>query len=539
MSSMQPPHERHMRFLAPDTRSVSSGAPELSLETLHRVAQAIASDLDIERIVQVVTDAATELTGAKFGAFFYNAINASGEIYQLYTLSGAPREVFGKSGMPRKTALFQPTFEGGAPIRCGDVRKDPRYGLGCGTPPSGDGGMPRGHLPVVSYLAVPVVSRSGDVHGGLLFGHDEPDVFSETSERIALMIASHAAIAIDNSRLLLRARFEIEERKRAQTTAAWLAAIVTSSEDAIVGESLDGTITSWNRGAERLFGFSAAEMIGKSWQILVPEGQLDEGREMLSNGAAGSHVHLVETVHRHKDGSLIDISLRSSPVYGPEGQVIGISRIARDITERRRAAERQQLMLREMDHRIKNVFALAMGVVSLSSGSATTPQEVSQAIRNRLAALARAHDLTMSSSQHGSGPVGICELLRAVVAPYESADACRLAITGNDVAVSGGVFTSLALLFHEFTTNAVKYGCLSVPEGQLQVKIDADDGSMNFVWSEHGGPPPRPDASEGFGSRLEKAILHNQLGGTVHREWHANGITIRLAIPLVGLESSP
>ena len=112
------------------------------------------------------TDAATELSGAKFGAFFYNVTNANGDAFMLYTLSGARREDFEGFGQPRATALFGPTFRGEAPIRCDDVLQDPRYGT---MPPHR--GMPRGHLPVRSYLAVPVVSRSGEVIGGLFFGH--------------------------------------------------------------------------------------------------------------------------------------------------------------------------------------------------------------------------------------------------------------------------------------------------------------------------------------------------------------------------------
>src|SRR5205085_5080573 len=130
--------------------------------------------LNLENIVQTVTDAATDLSGAKFGAFFYNVIDAQGERYTLYTLSGVPRSAFERFPLPRNTALFEPTFRGLGVIRSDDIRKDPRYGK---TPPHH--GMPQGHLPVVSYLAVPVVSRSGEVHGGLFFGHDRPGVFTD------------------------------------------------------------------------------------------------------------------------------------------------------------------------------------------------------------------------------------------------------------------------------------------------------------------------------------------------------------------------
>jgi signal transduction histidine kinase len=172
-----------------------------SLETLNRIGEALAAELNLERVVQQVTDAATRLTGAQFGAFFYNVRNEAGESYQLYALSGAPREAFAKFSMPRNTAVFAPTFTGTAIVRSDDIRKDARYGHS-----APHHGLPRGHLPVVSYLAVPVVSRSKEVIGGLFFGHPEPAVFDARAERIAAGIAAQAAVAIDNARLYERLR---------------------------------------------------------------------------------------------------------------------------------------------------------------------------------------------------------------------------------------------------------------------------------------------------------------------------------------------
>jgi PAS domain S-box-containing protein len=166
------------------------------LGLLNRTGASLAATLDLQSLVQEVTDAATELSGAKFGAFFYNVTDDSGDAFLLYTLSGAPREAFERFGQPRATALFGPTFNGDAPIRLDDVRKDPRYGQW-----GPHHGMPPGHLPVCSYLAVPVKSRTGDVIGGLFFGHPEPGVFDERAERLIVGVASQAGVAIDNARM--------------------------------------------------------------------------------------------------------------------------------------------------------------------------------------------------------------------------------------------------------------------------------------------------------------------------------------------------
>lgn len=168
------------------------------VETLNSVGESVASEFDLEMIVQRITDAATTLSGADFGAFFYNVMGKEGEeSYWLYTISGVPREKFSAFPMPRSTQVFAPTFRGEGPLRSDDIRLDPRFGK---NPPFN--GMPEGHLPVVSYLAVPVKSKSGEVLGGIFLGHSEPGKFTARAERLISGIAAQAAIAIDISRLV-------------------------------------------------------------------------------------------------------------------------------------------------------------------------------------------------------------------------------------------------------------------------------------------------------------------------------------------------
>ncbi len=179
------------------------------LELLNRTGVALASKLDLEALLQSITDAATQLSDAKFGAFFYNRTDRNGNALMLYTLSGAPREAFEQFGHPRATSIFGPTFRGEGPVRCDDVQKDPRYGK-----MAPHHGMPPGHLPVRSYLAVPVISRSGEVIGGLFFGHPEPGMFTERTERLIVGVAAQSAVAIDNARLYEAAQKSAEERKQ-------------------------------------------------------------------------------------------------------------------------------------------------------------------------------------------------------------------------------------------------------------------------------------------------------------------------------------
>lgn len=182
-----------------------------TLEVLNSAGTAVSAELDLEQVVQTVTDAGVELTGAQFGAFFYNVLNEEGESYMLYTLSGVSREAFADYPMPRATKVFAPTFNGEGIVRCDDILEDPRYGKN-----DPHFGMPKGHLPVRSYLAVPVASRSGEVVGGLFFGHSEPGIFTERSEQVLANLSTQAAIAIDNARLFQSAQRELSQRRIAE-----------------------------------------------------------------------------------------------------------------------------------------------------------------------------------------------------------------------------------------------------------------------------------------------------------------------------------
>lgn len=453
-------------------------------ETLNRIAKSLSNDLDLERIVQKVTDSGTELSGAKFGAFFYNLTDVHGESYTLYALSGAPREAFDKFGLPRNTAVFEPTFRGSGIVRSDDIRADPRYGKN-----SPHKGMPKGHLPVVSYLAVPVISRSGDVLGGLFFAHDKPGVFTQESEDIVAGIAAHAAIAIDNARL-----FQAEKR---------LASIVGTSDDAILTKTLEGIITSWNDGAERMFGYTCAEMVGRSVMQLIPEDRHDEEPGIIARISRGERAHPYETVRIHKNGSLIDISLSVSPIKDQAGKVVGASTIARDVTHKVKAERAQRLLVEEMRHRVKNSLATVQAIATQSLRSAS--EEERTAFVARLHALAGAHDvLTQENWQRAP----LRDIINQALTPFGST---RFTIAGPYVQVDAGKALQLTMALHELATNAVKYGALSNATGNVQIDwavVEEDAASrLRLCWKESGGPPVHQTGRKGFGSKLIEVSL--------------------------------
>ena len=182
-----------------------------------------------------------------------------------------------------------------------------------------------------------------------------------------------------------------------------------------------------------------------------------------------------------------------------------------------------------MDHRARNLFAVASSVVSLSAASAKTTEELASAVRGRLAALARAHALTMSmpfavaQTEH---PISLHRLIRTLLEPYDPGTRARVTVSGPDVLLSAGTLTNFALLLHEFATNASKYGALSTASGCID--IDCLDEGEQFVltWKERGGPPLGASAAgEGFGSLLARMTV-NQLRGEISRDWQPDGLTI-------------
>ena len=313
------------------------------------------------------------------------------------------------------------------------------------------------------------------------------------------------------------------------------AAIIESSDDAILSKDLDGVILTWNQGAERLFGFTAEEAIGKSATIIVLLDRLEEETAILDKTRRGERIRNFETVRQRKDRSLVDISLTISPIRDSRGRVVGASTIARDISELKKTRERQQLLLREMSHRVKNLFALTGSIIGLSARSAKTPQELADSARERLAALARAHALTFAHGEPSPQSTTLQSLIRAIVAPFDEPAAPRIAISGIDVPVSAGAVASLALLLHEFATNAAKYGALSSAGGTIAISVEEGDNVV-VTWTERGGPTVvQPTGAEGIGGVLSRIAVMSQLGGEIARDWKPEGLEIRLVTPRLRL----
>ncbi|MFC7738862.1 PAS domain S-box protein [Roseomonas sp. GCM10028921] len=311
------------------------------LEILNRTGAAIAAELDLKRLVETVTDAGVSLTGAAFGALFYNVVDEAGERYTLYTISGVPREHFSKFPMPRNTAIFEPTFRGAPPVRSDDITADPRYGQN--TPYRG---MPDGHLPVRSYLAVPVVSRSGEVIGGLFFGHPEVARFGEAHERLMTGIAAQAATAIDNARLYSAAQREIEARRESeaalQRSEERFRAAVHAVSGVIWTTDAAGKMAGEQPGWAALTGQMQEDYQGLGWSNAIHPEDAAPTLQAWNAAVQEGRTFVFEHRVRHHGGCWRLFSIRAVPILQEDGSVREWVGVHTDITEAREAQEQLQ-----------------------------------------------------------------------------------------------------------------------------------------------------------------------------------------------------
>jgi len=239
------------------------------------------------------------------------------------------------------------------------------------------------------------------------------------------------------------------------------------------------------------------------------------------------------------DGALRWIRSRGKAFFEGEGsgrKAVRLSGVLSDNTHQHVLEEAQQLLTRELNHRVKNLFAIANGMVSLTARTAKDPKEMATALRGRLSALSRAHELVQPptvGSLHSGGELLLGYLIEAVLAPYFETHKDHIRIEGPPIRVGSQTTTALALVFHELATNAAKHGCLSVHEGHLVIHWTLEGGQVRLDWTETGGPSiETPPGFQGFGHQLTQRSIAGQLGGTLEREWRHEGLCAHMTFPL-------
>ena len=323
---------------------------------------------------------------------------------------------------------------------------------------------------------------------------------------------------------------DITERYQRELESVRLAAIVASSDDAIISKTLDGLITSWNAGAARIFGYEASEMIGQSITRIIPPELYEEEQQILAQLKRGEHIDHYETIRLAKNGRRLDISVTVSPLRDKWGRIVGASKVSRDITERKDAEKLQRLLIDELNHRVKNTLATIQAVANQSLRRAKSPDDFVASFTGRVQALAKANTLLTHTSFQGAE---LMDLVSEQVL-LGRADDNRISCSGPRLMLGSQVAIHLALILHELATNARKYGALSVPNGHLSViwEVRTNGGRNLFLqWTESGGPNVTAPAERGFGTTLLEQALQAH-GGEASIRYAANGVTGEIKIPL-------
>lgn len=324
---------------------------------------------------------------------------------------------------------------------------------------------------------------------------------------------------------------DITERRRHEAARGLLAAIVDSSKDMIIGHAPDGVITSWNASSTVLLGYPPAHAIGKSLALLLPPDS-PQLPELLEACARGKPTEL-EMAWLHQDGSLVQVSIAASPVRDGSGKVVSGSLIARDIRERKRAERHAEMMMGELNHRVKNTLAGVQSIALQSLSGTDTMEAFKDSFLARLHALSKTHNLL---SRDAWKSVGLRDVVLAELAPYVRDRHVRAEVVCDDLRLTPKTALALAMTLHELTTNAVKYGALSQEQGRVTVRCEPRmrDGAqwLHLVWHESGGPKVTPPSHQGFGTRLISDGLSFELGGEVSLKFVDTGVLCIIDVPL-------
>lgn len=309
-----------------------------------------------------------------------------------------------------------------------------------------------------------------------------------------------------------------------------LGAVLKTALDAVVVMRRDGTIAGWNDVAERTFGWSFTEAQGRRMsEMIIPEryrASHEEGlARYLDTGVGPVLDRHIEIEALHRDGHELPVELSITPTY-QFGELVFLG-FLRDISERRQAARRQETLIGELNHRVKNMLAVIASIASRSASEAPDFESFSQSFTGRIASLGRAHDILTASIWE---PAPLASLVELLIEPYR-ADG-RFSLTGDATALQPPQLMAMSMILHELLTNALKYGALAAPQGQIAIEWAAAEGRLTFAWTESGVAGLIPPTHRGFGSKLIELSAGHDLGGTVEQHWNSDGVAYRIDFPL-------
>lgn len=304
-----------------------------------------------------------------------------------------------------------------------------------------------------------------------------------------------------------------------------------------------GRVTYYNDAAAALWGqrppLGSSEWCG-SWKQYWPDGtpMLHDQCPMAVALKENRAVRGIEAIAERPDGTRVPFIPYPTPLHDENGKLIGAVNMLVDISERKRAEEQQALLVRELHHRVKNTLATVQAIMGSTARSSQTIDDFKTALIGRIASLAKTHRLLTDEA----GAVSFGDLLHNELDAFDDGSGSRITLRGPDVALSAQLAVSLGMAVHELTTNAVKYGALSVYGGKVDVTwsltIEATRRVLTIDWVESGGPPVSPPTRQGFGSRLLDFVLPGQIQAKASIDWHADGMRLHCVVPLPQEENS-
>ena len=334
-----------------------------------------------------------------------------------------------------------------------------------------------------------------------------------------------------NERLLVssvRQHELTEQALKAEAAAAQLAAIVSSSGDAIISKDLQGIIRTFNKSAQRLFGYTAEEAVGKPVRLLIPADRIGEELGFLERIGRGQTIDHYETVRQRKDGSLVEISLTISPIRDSGDRIVGASKIARDITERKRFEKHNKLLLAEVNHRAMNLLAVVQAVVLQTARG--DPASFVTRLSERIHGLAASQDLLVKNEWLG---VEVADLVTAQLAHFKDLIGTRVLLDGPPARLKPAAAQGIGMALHELATNAAKYGALSNGKGRVRItwQVAARNTEFFMSWLEEGGPNVVPPTRKGFGQTVIGRLVEAAVEGTAKIEYPESGFSWSLSAP--------
>ncbi|MDI1476521.1 AAA family ATPase [Polyangium sp. y55x31] len=533
---VEPPGRRDMRHLPKQDRGApgpsawfDASCSEIDFATVLKASQAVSGELVLDRLLETLLSIAVEHAGAERGLLIRPRgaeCDIEAEVVTVRDRVEVTLRQTPVSPADLPTAILHYVIRTRETVILDDAAAPNLFS---------EDAYVRERRPR-SVLCLALV-KQGTLVGVLYLENNlTPRVF--TADRIAMLelLASQSAISLENARLYTQLQQENSERKRAELLLREREARIRRLVDAnIIGIAfwdLDGRITDANDAFLRFVGYSREDLVsGKlDWTTMTPPESRAATERALAEVRSTGQFQPFEKEFFRKDGSRVPVLLGGARFEGSESEGVAFSL---DLTERKQAEERQKLLLNELNHRVKNTLVIVQAIAAQTLRMSDSPKAFTEAFMARLLALSQTHNLLNETSWQGAN---LHDIVCAELAPHANGDAGRFSLTGQDVRLRPEAAVTLGMVFHELSTNAAKYGALSLPSGHVQVTWNMTTCSaerrIHLEWQEMHGPPVSVPRRKGFGSRLIERDLGRQLASEVHLEFLPEGVRCVMDLPL-------